>query len=251
MYHTTGFAKDDVVELCAMLYRVSVEEGIRFWPPRLGLFRSVVVALTYARRNRVQVEIGEAFGVSQPTVSRAVTGVTPRLGQVLADLVPTAEDLDPDAAYVVDGTLLPCWSWRSRPGLFSGKHRTTGMNVQVACTLSGRLAWIGDAVEGSRHDTYCLRESGVLTTLDPTTWVGDKGYVGNDMTTPVKKPRHRDLTDTDTDFNKQVNKIRYVIEQVISHLKNWTILHTDYRRPIHTFKETISTVIALHFYQTA
>jgi hypothetical protein len=125
------------------------------------------------------------------------------------------------------------------------------MNVQVACTLSGRLAWISDPLPGGRHDTRCLQDSDVLTTLDPTTWVGDKGYVGNDMTTPVKKPRHRDLTDTDTDFNKQVNKIRYVIEQVISHLKSWTILHTDYRRPIHTFEETISTVIALHFYQTA
>jgi hypothetical protein len=106
-------------------------------------------------------------------------------------------------------------------------------------------------VEGSRHDTYCLQDSDVLTTLDPTTWVGDKGYVGNDMVTPVKKPQHRDLADTDEDFNKQVNKIRYVIEQVISHLKNWTILHTDYRRPIHTFEETISTVIALHFYKMA
>jgi hypothetical protein len=123
--------------------------------------------------------------------------------------------------------------------------------VQVACTLSGRLAWTGDPLPGGRHDTHCLQDSDVLSTLDPTTWVGDKGYVGNDMTTPVKKPRHRDLTDTDKDFNKQVNKIRYVIEQVISHLKNWTILHTDYRRPLHTFEETISTVIALHFYQTA
>jgi hypothetical protein len=114
----------------------------------VGLFRSVVVAPTYARRNRVQAEIGETLGVSQPTISRAVTGVTPTLGQVLTDLVPTAEDLHPDAAYVVDGTLLPCWSWRSRPGLFSGKHRTTGMKVLVACTLSGRLAWIGDRSRG-------------------------------------------------------------------------------------------------------
>jgi hypothetical protein len=78
--------------------------------------------------------------------------------------------------------------------------------VQVACTLSGRLARISDPLPGGRHDTHCLQDSDVLSTLDPTTWVGDKGYVGNDMTTPVKKPRHRDLTDTDKDFNGGLNR---------------------------------------------
>jgi hypothetical protein len=251
MYHTTGFSEDDILGFCEMLGEVATKEGKRFWPPKLGLRESVVVALTYMRRNRVQTELAETFGVSQPTISRAVAWVTPKLGALFADLVPTAEDLHPDTAHIVDGTLLPCWSWKSHPELYSGKHHTTGMNVQVACTLSGHLVWIGDPVDGSRHDTYCLRDSGVLNTLDPTTWVGDKGYVGNDMVTPVKKPQHRDLHETDKDFNKQVNKIRYVIEQVIAHLKNWNILHTDYRRPLHTFEETISTVIALHFYKMA
>ncbi|MGA5135444.1 transposase family protein [Streptomyces olivoreticuli] len=42
------------------------------WPPVLGLFTSVVITLTYIRRNRVQQELAETYGVSQPTVSRAV-----------------------------------------------------------------------------------------------------------------------------------------------------------------------------------
>jgi hypothetical protein len=77
----------------------------------------------------------------------------------------------------------------------SGKHKTTGVNVQVACTLTGSLAWISDPVAGSRHDTHCLQESGVLLALDPGGWLGDKGYVGNRMITPIKKPIHRDLLD--------------------------------------------------------
>ena len=48
-----------------------------------------------------------------------------------------------------------------------------------------------------------------------------------------------------------VNKIRWMIEQVISHFKNWTIVHTDYRRPLKTFETTISAVVGLHFYRTA
>jgi hypothetical protein len=222
--------------------------GQRPWPPILGLFRSVTVALTYMRRNRVQAELAETCGVSQPTISHAITGVTPLLGKVLKEYVPAADDLDGRTQYIVDGTLLPCWSWASHPDLYSGKHKTTGMNVQVACTLDGRLAWISDAVSGNRHDTYCLGESGVLLTLDPGNWIGDKGYVGNDMITPIKKPACRDLLDWEKEFNNQVNKIRYVIEQVIANFKTWRVMHTDYRRPLATFATTISTVIALHFY---
>jgi hypothetical protein len=59
--------------------------------------------------------------------------------------------------------------------LYSGKHQTTGLNVQLACTLTGDLAWISEPVDGRRHDTYCLSESGVLLTLDPSDCVGDKG----------------------------------------------------------------------------
>jgi hypothetical protein len=164
--------------------------------------------------------------------------------------VPVAEDLSPHAHYIVDGTLLPCWSWAAHPELYSGKHKTTGLNVQVACTLAGDLAWISDPINGSRHDTYCLTESGVLAG-EPAHWMGDKGYVGNNMLTPIKKPAHRDLLDWEKQFNKQINKIRYVIEQVIANFKTWRIKHTDYRRPLDTFTQTISTVIALHFYKLA
>jgi DDE superfamily endonuclease len=251
MYYTTGFSRDEIVDLCAMIYAAELKPGVNHWPPILGLFKSVAVALTYMRRNRVQAELAETYDVSQPTISRAITGLTPLLGEVLRDYVPTADELDGQAQYIVDGTLVPCWSWASHPELYSGKHKTTGMNLQVACTLSGRLAWISDAIDGSRHDSHCLNESGVILTFDPGSWIGDKGYVGNDMITPIKKPAHRDLLDWEKEFNKQVNEIRYVIEQVIANFKTWRIMHTDYRRPLATFTETISAVIALHFYTLA
>ena len=251
MYHTTGFSRDEVVNLCILVNSAERVPGALKWPPILGLFKSVAVALTYMRHNRTQAEIGESFGVSQPTISRAISVVTPFLAQVLADGVPAADDLDPEGQYIVDGTLLPCWSWAAHPELWSGKHKTTGMNVQVACTIRGQLAWISDPVNGSRHDNYCLGESGALLTLDPKNWIGDKGYVGNGMITPFKKPAGGELTDWQKEFNTQVNKIRWVIEQVISHFKSWGIVHTDYRRPIDTFATTISAVIGLHFYRIA
>ena len=71
---------------------------------------------------------------------------TPLIAGALSDQVPVVEDLDPTAQLIVDGALLECWSWKDRPELYSGRHRTTGLNVQVACTLSGALAWVCDPV---------------------------------------------------------------------------------------------------------
>ncbi len=247
MYHTTGLHKDEILDLCEMIHRETVE-GEREWPPILGLYNSLVVTLTYMRRNRVQAEIAETYDVSQSTISRAISAITPLLEKLLTPYVPTADELDDQKQYIVDGTLLPCWSWAGHPDLYSGKHKTTGMNVQIVSTLDGELAWISDPVFGCRHDTHCLRESGALPIDSPDNWVGDKGYDGNGMITPYKKPIYRDLIDWEKDYNTQVNRIRYVIEQVIANFKTWRIMHTDYRRPLSTFTATISTVVALHFY---
>ncbi len=152
MYHTTGLSGDDIRELAALVHRGCDGKPGHFWPPSVGLYRSILIALTYVRRNRVHQEIAETFRVSQSTVSRAITRLTPVLAKVLADWVPVAEDLDMGHQYIVDGTLLPCWSWEGHPELYSGKHKTTGLNVQVACDLSGQLAWVSDPVDGSRHE---------------------------------------------------------------------------------------------------
>lgn len=250
MYHTTGLSREQIVDVCALVYN-DTAAAKHTWPPILGLFKSMLVTLTYLRRNRVQAELAETYDVSQSTISRAITALTPLLDDALRTCVPTAEELDTDTQYVVDGSLLPCWSWASHPELYSGKHKTTGMNVQLACTLDGVLAWISDPIDGSRHDSYCLDESGVLLTLDPANWMGDKAYIGKDMLTPIRKPDCRDLLDWENEFNTHINKLRYVIERTVANFKTWRIVHTDYRRPLDTFKQTISTVIGLHFYTIA
>jgi Helix-turn-helix of DDE superfamily endonuclease len=139
---------DEIVELCARVHAVNkaaAESEKITWPPILGLFMSVVVTLTYLWRNRVQAEIGESYGVSQSTISRAVTALTPLLGTALAGYVPVAEDLSPQAHYIVDGTLLPCWSWAAHPELYSGKHIAPRRRPVVYPMQSGGIeeySWI-------------------------------------------------------------------------------------------------------------
>lgn len=122
MYHTTGLTAEQIADLCTLI-DMDTDARERLWPPILGLFNSVVVTLTYLRRNRVQAELAEAYAVSQSTISRSITGVTPLIERVLRKFVPTADDLDDLTQYIVDGSLLPCWSWAShRPGRPSSRH---------------------------------------------------------------------------------------------------------------------------------
>jgi hypothetical protein len=144
MYHTTGFSKDDIVELCALVHGIDLNPESDCYPPILGLLKSVVVSLTYLRRNHVQHELAEYYGVSQSSISRAITAVTPLLARVLRPFTPTAEELPRDEQMIVDGTLVTCWSWDNQRELYSGKHHTTGLNLQVVCDLTGRLRWISD-----------------------------------------------------------------------------------------------------------
>ena len=41
-----------------------------------------------------------------------------------------------------------------------------------------------------------------------------------------------------------------MVEQTIAHIKSWRILHTDYRRPLHTFEQTITAALALYAFKT-
>ena len=141
MYHTTGFTRDQIVDLCARI-RAGWADEKPGCPPILGLFRSVAVTLTYLRRNRTQADLAETFGVSQPTISRAVSALTPLLGRVVNEYVPVAEDLDEATQYIVDGTLLPCWSWTGHRELYSGKHTAPRRRPVVYPTQSGGIGGI-------------------------------------------------------------------------------------------------------------
>ena len=117
MYYTTGFDREEIIDLCIRINSAERGTVARNWPPCLGLFKSVAATLTYMRHNRTQAEIGESFGTSQPTISRAISAITPLIPEATRDFVPTADGLDPDAQYILDGTLLPCWSWTQHQGL--------------------------------------------------------------------------------------------------------------------------------------
>ena len=246
MDYTTGLTDDEFDELLVRLR----EEGVEGRPPILGLSGSLRATLIHLRHNIVQAAIGELLGVSQPTISRAVKALTGAIARILEGLLLTAEEVPQGCDYVVDGTLFPCWRRRSHRELWSGKHKATGMNVQILVLPGGRLVWASDPYPGSMHDVAALDASGLLEGIDPSGWIADKGYIGRGMITPHKKPPNGELSEAAKEANKSINKIRQVVERTIAHIKSWRILHTDYRHPLHTFEQTITAALSLHVFKT-
>ena len=149
--------------------------------------------------------------------------------------------------YIIDGTLGVLLVVARPPRAVLGQAPHEGVNLQVACTLAGHLAWISSSLPGSVHDAKAIKESGFLEALDAAMHIGDKGYIGLGMITPTRKPAHGELTEQDRRNNTAINRVRYLIERVIANLKTWRVLHTDYRRPYNTFETTIQAVAGLIF----
>ena len=77
-----------------------------------------------------------------------------------------------------------------------------------------------------------------------------KRYIGLGHDHPQEKPPNLSLRPDDKTYNTTVNQIRYKIERVITNIKTWIILHTNYRRPLQTFPETITAILGLIFTYT-
>lgn len=244
MKNSTGLTP---AQFTHVLDRVTETDIARELPNVLGLHRALMAVFIYLRTNRTQAEIAEQFGVSQPSINRSVTKLTPVIAEVLADQVPTIDEIPTDTTHLVDGTLLPCWSWRNHPELYSGKHHTTGVNIQVVTSLTGSIVWVSDPLPGSTHDVTAIDTHHLLDGRDPTQFIADKGYLGRGMTTPERKPATREISEETRNYNTAINKLRWPVEQAIAHLKTWRILHTDYRRPYTTLKTTLKAVLGLYF----
>jgi hypothetical protein len=96
-YRATGFDCEEIINLCIRINSVERGTGFPNWPSRLGLFKSVIATLTYMRHNRTQAKIGESLGVSQPTISRAISAITPVIPEAAREFAPSADNLDQSA----------------------------------------------------------------------------------------------------------------------------------------------------------
>ena len=221
-------------------------------PKSLGLYRAVETACMYLRQNATQEFLGDLREISQPTVSRIVTVLVPVVRAVLEEFVPTAAEaveLVNGRVCLVDGTITPCWSWSDHDELWSRKHGTTGFNAQLVCLLNGSAVYISEPLSGSTHDAKAFTTTPVASIVRASGGgIADKGYQGCGMVTPRKTPPKGELSVGDKKNNAVISGLRAPVERLVAHFKAWRILHTDYRRPYHTYRDSYDAARGLFFF---
>jgi hypothetical protein len=223
-------------------------------PHDLSLREALVVTCGYLRQNIIEDVWADIFDVSQSTISRYITFLTPLIESGTDRERPTEEtaaEATRDAIALVDGTLWPCWSWAGEKELWAGKYKTTGHGSLIVTDLYGRITFVSDPVSGNRHDMAKLKDSVVEKILRKAGGVfGDKGFIGTDyITTPIRKPQCRNLLEWEKEWNSQVSSYRAPVERAVATLKAWRMLFTDYRRPLKTFKTSFRAAIGLYFFK--
>ena len=121
----------------------------------------------------------------------------------------------------------------------------------IVTNLQGHITFVSEPVTGNQHDMKKLKGSAAEKILKKAGGVfGDKGFIGTDyITTPIRKPKCRELLQWEHEWNNQVSSYRAPVERAVATLKTWRILFTDYRRPLKTFKSSFRAAIGLYFFK--
>lgn len=150
---------------------------------------------------------------------------------------------------VVDGTLVPTGNRAGQTGLYAGKKRRHGANIQILSDLDGALLAVSAPLPGSVHDRRAIAASGWESSLASTPTLGDLAYQGTFVVTPSRKPPRRQLSRGSEVTNRHHARLRAPVERAIAHLKNWKILATGYRGRLAELSDIIRTITALEFYR--
>ncbi|MGF1663181.1 MAG: transposase family protein [Kineosporiaceae bacterium] len=232
-------------------------EEIGAWQPTSGrrralsLNKAVKATVLYFKNNLTQEVIAELLDVAQSTISRCIAALEPVIAAVLQDFVPSDAEVSAMAGArvtVVDGSLCPCWSWADAPELYSGKHHDRPyppVRGHIGRRPPPRLRPAARSIP---------RRQGLHRHRDhrpdrPVQHDRRQGIPRDGSCHSLPKATGGQLLEWQKALNTDINRRRHVAERVIANFKTWRTMHTDYRRPRHTYLTAFRAVRALHFYQ--
>ena len=185
------------------------------------------------------------------TISRTIRRYLPLLGQVLCLHTPPLPAALHGRVVIVDGTLVPTHDHAAHHHTnYSGKHHQAGLAVQILATLDGQLLAASTPLPGRTHDRAAFTLTGFDHLLADTPTLGDLGYQGTTVIRPRRKrPGHPHHTPENKVWNTGISQLRWAVEQVIAHWKNWKILASGYRARLSELPTIIRIVTMLEHYR--
>lgn len=162
----------------------------------------------------------------------------------------------------------------TRKRYYSGKKKAFTLKTQLVTDNNHHILAISISVPGAMHDKKLCDNVKTLEKLpDGCNADADKGYQGladqvelitvsNPETgvvqqtprlivrTPFKKPKGKELTEQQEEFNSQLSAIRVRVEHCIGWIKNWAIIATRFRCSHLIYPSVMQTICGLVNKQT-
>lgn len=228
--------------------------------PKLSLPEQIILTLVYLRHMTTFQLLGIQFGVSESTANDTFNYWLPHLRELLPSSL--LEQVKKNAAdhAIVKGILTEYElivdtyeQVRERPGdkdeqekYFSGKKSNHTFKSQIIIMPDGRdIVDVVAGEPGPKSDITLFRE--YRSEFDPQQrFKGDKAYVGEDLiTTPIKKPRNRELTTEQKEQNKAFSARRIFVEHRIRTVKIFRVAQERFRLNPQKYEQVILTICGI------
>ena len=228
--------------------------------PKLIIEDQVLMVIQYWREYRTYYHIGLDWGLSESAVCRAVFKIENILIGSRKFSLPGKKELlkmsRQSDLVVMDVTESPIE--RQKKGqkkFFSGKQGEHTLKTQVVIhQKSSQIICLGHA-KGRMHDFKLFKTSGVKFEKLLKV-IADKGYQGIHKIhqlseTPIKKSNGKKLTEEQKKYNRELNRLRIVVEDVNCRLKILNIVSNQYRNRHRRFGLRSNLIAGLYNYELA
>lgn len=228
--------------------------------PKLSVSEQIILTLVYLRHMTTFQLLGIQFGVSESTANDTFNYWLPQLRELLPCSL--LEQVKKNAAdYEIVKEILTEYELivdtyeqvRERPGAqdeqekyFSGKKSNHTFKSQIIVMPDGRdIVDVVAGKPGPKSDITLFREE--RSQFDPQQrFKGDKAYVGEALiTTPIKKPRNRELTTEQKEQNKAFSAKRIFVEHRIRSLKIFRVVQERFRLNPQKYEQVVLTICGI------
>ena len=228
--------------------------------PKLSLDERIILTLVYLRHMTTFQLLGIQFGVSESTANDTFNYWLPHLRELLPSSL--LEQVKKNAAeHAIVKEILTEYELivdtyeqvRERPGdkdeqekYFSGKKSNHTFKSQIIIMPDGRdIVDVVAGEPGPKSDITLFREE--RSQFDPQQrFKGDKAYVGEALiTTPIKKPRNRELTTEQKEQNKAFSAKRIFVEHRIRSLKIFRVVQERFRLNPQKYEQVVLTICGI------
>lgn len=218
----------------------------------------VEITLKYLRQYMSQRYLAHEYGIAKSCISPIVIKTSKILVESGAFRLPNKVDniYDTSEDRVIDATE----SRIDRPQVnqedwYSGKQGEHTIKTQIEIGFKSLLIYSIEFAKGSVHDFKLFKNTDYDFSKD-IKLLFDLGYVGvlkihKNSIIPIKSSKTHKLDSDEKWFNREVSKIRIVIEHTNAFIKKFKMVSTRFRNRRQNFKLFMSLICGIYNFETA